>query len=224
VAKAAKTVRVLFIGNSFTNRNDLPGLVTKLAAAARPPRHVVTDRVIANGRALKTHWERGEAAEAIRRERWDYVVLQEQSTLPLKNRGRMHESVTLFDRQIREAGAQTVLYMTWARLNAWERQDELADAYLSIGRTLGAIVVPVGAAWQRVLREHPEIVLHDRDGSHPNFAGSYLAACVFVATLFDVDPVGLPADAPVQLDAGLAKVLQDAARRVVSEFSGTGRR
>ena len=214
-----KTIRILFIGNSFTNRNDLPGLVAKLAAAARPPRHVVTDRVIANGRALKTHWERAEAAEAIRGERWDYVVLQEQSTLPLKNRGRMHESVTLFDRQIRDAGARTVLYMTWARQNAWDRQDELADAYLSIGRALGAIVVPVGVAWQRVLREHPDIALHDRDGSHPSFAGTYLAACVFVATLFDVNPIGLPVDAPGQLDAGLAKILQDAARKVVRERS-----
>lgn len=224
MAKAEKTVRVLFIGNSFTNRNDLPGLVAKLAAAARAPRDLLTDRVIANGRALKTHWERAEAAEAIRRERWDYVVLQEQSTLPLKNRRRMHESITLFDRQIREAGARTVLYMTWARLNAWELQDELADAYLSIGRYLGAIVVPVGMAWQRVLREHPEIVLHDRDGSHPSFAGSYLAACVFVATLFEVDPVGLSVDAPVQFNPALAKVLQDAARKVTSEPSGPGRR
>ena len=223
MAKAAKSARILFIGNSFTNRNDLPGLVVKLAAAAHPSRHVVTDRVIANGRALKTHWERAEAAEAIRRERWDYVVLQEQSTLPLKNRRRMHEYVTLFDRQIREAGARTVLYMTWARLNAWERQDELADAYLSIGRDLGAIVVPVGMTWQRVLREHPEIVLHDRDGSHPSFAGSYLAACVFVATLFDVDPVGLSVDEPVQFDPALAKILQTAARNVASEPSGLDR-
>jgi nitrate/nitrite transporter NarK len=28
------------------------------------------------------------------------------------------------------------------------------------------------------------------DGSHPTAAGSYLAACVFFATLFDQRPVG----------------------------------
>ena len=42
--------------------------------------------------------------------------------------------------------------------------------------------------------EHPEIVLHDRDNSHPAAAGTYLATCVFLATLFRTDPVGLPTD------------------------------
>lgn len=51
-----KSTRILFIGNSFTNRNDLPGMLARLAAAADPPHRVESDRVIANGRALKTHW------------------------------------------------------------------------------------------------------------------------------------------------------------------------
>ena len=41
-------------------------------------------------------------------------------------------------------------------------------------------------------KEHP--VLHDKDGSHPTLAGSYLAACVFFAVLFDETPVGIPAE------------------------------
>ncbi len=39
-------------------------------------------------------------------------MLQEQSTLPVKNAGRMHENVRLFDEAITAAGAKTVLYMT----------------------------------------------------------------------------------------------------------------
>jgi len=180
--------RILFIGNSFTNRNDLPGMLTGLAAAARPGFDVETGRVIANGRALKTHWERAEARHAIASSRWDYVVLQEQSTLPLKNAPRMHEYVRSFDGEIRKSGARTVLYMTWARRHEFERQAELAKAYTDVGREIGAIVVPVGFAWQRVLSHHHNIVLHDKDNSHPNLAGSYLAACVFFATLFGRNP------------------------------------
>jgi hypothetical protein len=184
-------VRILFIGNSFTHRNDVPDMITHLASAAKPPTRVATDRVIANGAALKTHWEKGRALAAIRDARWDFVVLQEQSTLPLKNRKRMHEYITLFDQEIKKCGAKTVLYLTWARRHEFERQTELTDAYTSIGKQLGAVVVPVGIAWQRSLKEKPDLLLHDKDNSHPNLAGSYLAACVFFAKLLNQSPVGL---------------------------------
>ena len=111
--------RILFIGNSFTNRNDLPATIARLALAGKPAFQIDTERVIANGMALKTHWTRGIASERIRSSSWDYVVLQEQSTLPLKNRPKMHESIRLFDTLIRGTGAKTVLYLTWAARRRW---------------------------------------------------------------------------------------------------------
>lgn len=124
--------------------------------------------------------------------------------------------------EITSHGAKTVLYLTWARLDAFQRQDELSDAYLSIGGELGAIVVPVGVAWQRVLKTHPEVTLRDRDQSHPNPAGSYLAACVFFATLFDRGPLGLPTDAigSKPIDSERCKLLQEAAWHMVQAFNG----
>jgi hypothetical protein len=217
----ASSTRILFIGNSFTGRNGLATMLAGLAASAKPARAVETRLVLANGMALKTHWERGIAKEAIAGSRWDFVVLQEQSTLPLKNRAKMHEYVRLFDQEIRRHGAKPVLYLTWARQNAWERQDELSDAYTSIGRELRAVVVPVGVAWQNVLRENPQIVLHDKDGSHPNPAGTYLAACVFYATLFNASPVRLAID-PVltaKYGASTIELLQSAAWSTVKQFS-----
>jgi len=49
----------------------------------------------------------------------------------------------------------------------------------------------VGLAWQRAVGQRPGIALWDSDGSHPAPAGSYLAACVFYATLFGESPAGL---------------------------------
>ena len=60
------------------------------------------------------------------------------------------------------------------------KQAELSAVYDGVGESIGAIVVPAGVAWQRLLDERPEIGLHDKDGSHPNFAGTFLAACVFI--------------------------------------------
>jgi hypothetical protein len=182
-------LRVLFIGNSFTARNDLPGLIADLAATrGKTLQHHLLS---AGGASLRTHWNAGAAQKAIQDGRYDYVVLQEQSTLPIKNVTRMHENVRLFDEAIKAAGAKTVLYMTWARQLAPESQQSITDAYINIGRELGATVVPVGVAWQQFLRKHDQPVLHDRDQSHPTLAGSYLAACVFLAVLLKENPVGI---------------------------------
>jgi hypothetical protein len=187
-------MKVLFIGNSFTARNDLRGMVELFADAAGEE---LEHRLISvGGASLRMHWNKGEARRAIETGGYDAVVLQEQSTLPVKNAGRMHENVRLFDEAIRAAGARTVLYLTWARAHAPESQKLITDAYEAIGRELGAAVMPAGKAWARVLSRANPPTLHDRDGSHPSLAGTYLAACSTFATLFGRTPVGLwaPAD------------------------------
>ena len=187
--RGSASLKVLFIGNSFTARNDLPGLIARLAAARD---HSLAHRLIsAGGASLRTHWNAGEALQAIRDGHYDHVVLQEQSTLPVKNAKRMHENVRLFDRAIKAAGAKTVLYMTWARQHAPESQQTITDAYTAIGRELAATVAPVGTAWQRFLAKYDQPALHDKDQSHPTLAGSYLAACVFLAVLYEERPVGI---------------------------------
>ena len=78
--------KVLFIGNSFTARNKLPELFAQLAAARGQQ---LEQRLIqAGGASLRMHWNKGDAQQALQQTRYDYVVLQEQSTLPLKNPAR----------------------------------------------------------------------------------------------------------------------------------------
>ena len=176
---------MLFIGNSFTTRNDLPGLLSAIAEAGACA--TIESRVIAAGGAsLRRHWNAG-AADTISDETWDYVVFQEQSTLPIKNGKRFHENVREFVPVMKESGATMVLFMTWARKHEPENQKLLIDSYNSIGKELAATVVPVGSAWREMLEKHDTPELYAEDGSHPTLAGSYLAACVFYTTLFDGD-------------------------------------
>jgi len=203
-----RALKVLFIGNSFTARNDLPGLVAALAAA--DGRKLVHRLISVGGASLRTHWNKGEAQSEIQRGNYDRVVLQEQSTVPIKNPARMRENVLLFDQCIRDAGARTTLYMTWARRHAQQTQKAITSAYTSIAEEIGADVIPAGTAWKQFLGKHPRIVLHDRDDSHPTLAGSYLAACVAFAVLFDRSPVGLCVNVDGLLSKD-AKVLQKAA-------------
>src|SRR6516162_5144393 len=100
------SLKVLFIGNSFTARNDLPGLVARLALARGK---VLEHRLIsAGGASLRRHWNAGEALNAISDGGFNLVALQEQSTLPIKNARRMHENVRLFDQAIKNMGGKTV--------------------------------------------------------------------------------------------------------------------
>lgn len=186
------SLNVLFIGNSFTARNDVPALLANLAAAHE--KQLQYQLISAGGASLRMHWNKGEAQRVIEQSKFDYVVLQEQSTLPNKNARRMHENIRLFDEVIKNSGAKTALYLTWARQNAPQTQVAINEAYATIGEELGATIIPVGIAWQNFLRQHQNPILHDKDLSHPTLAGSYLAACIFFAVLFDENPVGISAE------------------------------
>jgi hypothetical protein len=216
-ARKSLSLDVLFIGNSFTARNGLPGLIARLAEAGG--HHLQHQLISVGGASLRTHWNKGHAQNRIREGDFDYVVLQEQSTLPVKNATRMHENVRLFDQVIRAARAKTALYMTWARQHAPETQRAITEAYESIGSEIGATVIPVGLAWQKFLAGYKSPVLHDKDKSHPTLAGSYLAACVFYAVMF--------ASSPIDIDVGVdglsdhdAQLLRQAAQATVENRNG----
>ena len=205
--KRSSEINILFIGNSFTQRNHLPELLAGLSSARGL--RISHELISVGGASLRSHWNAGRAAQAIETGGYDYVVLQEQSTLPVKNSKRMAENVRLFDELIKRVGSRTVLYMTWARQHTPEAQQAITHAYQGIGDELGAIVVPVGLAWQRFLAKHAKPALHDRDKSHPTLAGSYLAACVFLAVLLRENPVSIAG--PTGLELGEVADLQKAA-------------
>lgn len=180
---------ILFIGNSFTARNNMPQVLVDLAAARGHQLRV--DLIQSGGASLRQHWNKGDAAKAIAKNKYDWVVLQEQSTLPIKNAARMRENIELFVDPVAASGAQLALYLTWARRNAPDSQKTITTAYKSIGKEFGATVVPAGVAWEKFLAKHDTPLLHDKDMSHPTLAGSYLAACVFLAVLFKENATGI---------------------------------
>jgi hypothetical protein len=200
--------RILFIGNSYTSRNNLPRIVADLATAGAPPRHVDFALVSAGGASLRRHWNAGRGQELLHSQPWDYVVLQEQSTLPLKNPARYHDNVRLFTPLIAQRGAQVLLYLNWSRQAAPQTQDALTRAVYHIAREIDARVVPVGPAWHRAIAEMPGLQLYTSDGSHPTAEGSYLAACMFHVVLFESEPHGDGVADALKLDRTLASQLR----------------
>lgn len=201
----ADTIDVLFVGNSYIYYNNLPALVEGISLAMDGP-VLRTAAHTHGGRTLQGHIEDGHVPPLLENGppvggHWDWVVLQEQSTLGTaydRDRGLLgspeafHSATRALVSKVREVGARPALYMTWAKERFPEQADVLSDAYNAIGRELSVDVAKVGEAWALVRQRRPEFALHVADGSHPNPAGSYLAACVFYALFTGRSPVGAP--------------------------------
>jgi hypothetical protein len=97
--------------------------------------------------------------------------------------------------KLREKGAKTVFYMTWADKSRPQTQKVIADAYSRIAVELGAVAVlaPVGLAWEKAQALDVKLNLHHSDNRHANPSGAYLAACVFFTVFFNASPERLPA-------------------------------
>lgn len=194
-------LRVLFIGNSYTYFNNLPGVLAEFGKSGGGPQ-IETDMVVAGGFTLKQHFEGTRAVPKIREGNWDYVVLQEQSTLgrskyingkpTINSPETFHENVRLLHEEITKSGGKTVLMLTWARKSTPQHQATLTNAYMTIGMELGVRVAPVGLVWKEVHERNKDIELYMEDGSHPTPQGTYLAACVLYTTITGKSPSRLP--------------------------------
>jgi hypothetical protein len=79
-------LRVLFIGNSYTAVNDLPGMFATLSKAGGHSIQVGADAP--GGFSLAQHLNSSDTLEALQSSKWDFVVLQEQSQIPAMEQTR----------------------------------------------------------------------------------------------------------------------------------------
>ncbi|MDQ3865458.1 MAG: hypothetical protein M3304_01320 [Actinomycetota bacterium] len=224
-------IRVLFVGNSFTYRNEMPALVQQLAAADEDAARIIAVEYVASNWSLRAASEDDGLARVVREVRWDVVVLQERSYLPaLAPEARaveMDPFAYALRSQIERAGAETMLFMAWGYENGDDSavpgdtftamQERVAYGYRELGRNLDARVAPVGLAWAEALRRAPGVDLWADDGRHPSRRGSYLAACVFYAFLTEQSPVGNAFTGG--LDRAEAAFLQRVAADVVLDYA-----
>lgn len=197
-----KTTKVLFIGNSFTYYNDIPTLFGQIATAAGEK--VVVESVTRGAWTLTKFAdatdEYGKQVDEKLRATNDYdvVVLQEQSTRPLTSYDAFLAAAQSLKAKIDETqtSCSVVLYATWGypeeannrKITVPEMGDILREKYDGVAAALGVKVSYVGDAFSTVYTNNPELNLYHTDNRHPSYAGSYLSACVHVATILNCDP------------------------------------
>lgn len=176
--------RILFIGNSLTYANSgIYSHLTRLTASVVPPMQVEADSAVVGGQYFKTLWEVfPEPRRAIARGH-DVVVLQED--LPETKVEDFKKYAPMFVDEIRKTGARPVLLMAWGyRRLGWISTAQIAEAHREVGKQLGVDVAPVGLAWERVMKERPDLNLFAPDFEHPSMLGTYLETLVVYATVF----------------------------------------
>jgi len=205
--------RVLFVGNSLTSVNDVPGQVRTLAAAAGAP--LTIEAVTIDGASLGDHLADGTAAARLAAGRWDFVVLQQGPSSRPDSRVLLRADTARFAVLDQAAGARTALYMVWPIQSEPDHFDAVRDSYRLAAEDVGGIFLPAGESWRAAWRVDPTLQLYSADGLHPTPAGSYAAALVIAAGLTGKSPVGLPA---IGVDGGVAAILQQAAADVLATY------
>jgi hypothetical protein len=226
----------IFIGNSFFYYNNgIHNQVLNLVRAADPKAQLRATMVTISGSGIDWHdVESYFRPNAIGRYSFDagnnvvfnkidklfeVAIIMDCSQCPI------HPTLNSVFREyakkntdtIRKHGAEPVLFMSWAYADKPEMTKELAEAYVSTGNELKAMVIPAGLAFARSIVKRPDISLYAPDKRHPSPAGSYLAAATIYASLFGKSPVGLKYTAGV--DPPTAIFLQGIAWETVQEFT-----
>jgi hypothetical protein len=206
----APTTRVLFIGNSYTMVNDLPGTFTKLACSGG---HKVEAAMAAKGGwKLSDHLASSKTMDLIKQQKWDWVVLQEQSEVPAIDALRlmyMYPAARQLVSEIRKNGSKPMFFLTWGHRDGLptsglatyhDMQTQLGVGYTSMALELHVPIAPVGTAWEKNLSQANPLSMWAEDGSHPLMGGTYLAAAVIYASTFGQSPLGLGYDAGLTQD------------------------
>ena len=200
-ARDTDSLRVLWVGNSYTYYNDMPSTVRQIAATQKVK--LSCTRFLKGGERLSGH--RQVAREV-------YPAARTLDSL-------VH---------VASPDARVIFYMTWGHKNGnrfpipeyppansyGTMQERLITSYLEMAYDNDAWCAPVGMAWRRVRAERPDYVLYAQDCFHPGPLGSYLAANVIFTTIY-----GKPYQTACTLDfpAEQAEYIQRVAQQTVLE-------
>jgi hypothetical protein len=240
-AEGPKTA--LYVGNSFFYYNNgMSGIVGKLIAAADPQaKGYRSTSVTISGSGLDWHDMESYFKPGTRMASYsftpdnnvvfnkferpfDVVIMNDCSQCPIhpQLKDAFHEYARKHSQTVVKHGAKPVLFMTWAYADKPEMTAQLAEQYTIAGNANNALVVPAGLAFAKAIARSsqggPQINLYDPDKRHPSLAGSYLAACAILASVYGKSPVGNSYVAG--LDPKTARFLQEVAQETVREYLG----
>ncbi|WP_371195304.1 DUF4886 domain-containing protein [Glaciecola sp. SC05] len=231
--------KVLFVGNSFSFYNN--GIHNHLGSLIRAEgnwqrgKNRLRLQTLSGGH-IHEQLEGLQATLSNDRLGWQAVVLQAHSNeAVLKSKqARFTSSLKQAIDIVRGHRLEPILFMTWGYKDDPKMSQALAEAYIEQAEKHNVHLVPVGLAFAQAAKALPNvelfvpdvlgiedtaagnIITYREEWKHPSVAGTYLAACVFYASLYQKSPLGNPFTAG--LDPDVASALQSLSWQIVSDF------
>jgi hypothetical protein len=221
-AGGTPSLRILFIGNSLTYYNDLPGTLADIARTAGDT--IAVESVTGPGFALIDHLQgQSGAVAAVQRGGWDVVVLQQGPSTLAVNRDSLVLWTGMFDSIIRPTGARTALYMVWPAGASAAGIDAVRQSYQLAAQSVGGLFLPAGVALQNALQSDATLALLGTDDFHPSPLGTYLVAITIYEKLTGRDARDLPDrasanGAALSAPAATVQLLQEAAHQANVQY------
>jgi len=216
---------VLWLGNSYTYVNDMPKMVQSLAS--HDGKTIIYDQHTNGGWTMGDHAASATSINKINSQKWDVVILQEQSQLPAFGEMQVCEQsvrpIQSLSSAIRDNSPDTVIQF----FGTWGRPDGSIFGYMQDLLTLRyelfacmvpapARMVPVGEAFRKseeLYGTDARLGLYSPPGDHhSSVAGTYLGACMHFLGIYGGNVVGNPYTGG--LDANLARGIQEIAQQV----------
>ncbi len=179
----AGVLRVLFVGNSYTEVNALPSVVASLG------QRLEFESMTTGGARLIDQWP---ARQRLSDGGFNVVVLQGQSLEPILSADDFYLGASTLSEAARDADTRVIWFETWPRRagdplytdetfgsrEPDEMRRQLSDRYHYAQQFFGGEVAEVGNVWGLF---GPE--LYADDGSHPSAEGTLVSACVIYTVL-----------------------------------------
>jgi hypothetical protein len=212
--RSSERLEILFLGSSYFGSNMMVGTIRSMATAMGI--NMLTEARIPSGMYLSYHATNAQSISMINSRYWDYVILQGVGSIvayPEDAHFDLIATLRSLENTIHNNRSSTkILFcmpwafedgMTWTpdgKDDYFDMQQLIYDNTLTFPDSVDISIAPVGWAWNSILLEGPpQHYLHMFDWNHPSPKGSYLMACVILASIYG-EPVvdnphlgGLPA-------------------------------
>lgn len=196
-------LKVLFIGNSFTNYNTMVKCFEYIAEAQGIRVSVVK---VAYGSAYLYNFIEGKDGkylsyvdEATRNTKFDVVFLQEQSNLTITEPSRFYYACRKLKDYFDKIGTTCILYQTWGYPRGYDTlinygpttelmANRIGAAYEAIADELGVSISHAGTSmcymYQKYKEQDETLLYASLTNNHPSAIGTYLVALTHFATLY----------------------------------------
>lgn len=203
------------LGNSLTGSNDLATMIQEIASGIGLPQPSVLPFAYGDW-SLEEHWNNASSMTAVADPTTDIVVMQQGPSTLSASGAHLSEYAGRIAGRL-NGNARGGLYVVWPPTGG--NFDAGLDNYAAAANAHGLAIYPVGHAIRAVLQEHPEISVLAGDNFHPSVAGTWLAALVITAVIYDRDPGTMANIRPASIPAEWETPLRNAARDAISAYA-----